>query len=210
MQPAPDKHVEVVYRRPPAPGSPTGSAERPRRGYAPAIAPLVIGLLLLLGLIVALGLKSANKMVGVGEFTRHRALDYSARLDLLLDLRLKFAQLNNEARTRHREESARELKPPFDVKLNKAREEAKAAMVLVNHPPLSETESWSTLYKDLEEYLKITEDRRRYGLEGYESFRKVDFELTNLYNAQLADRENVIKEVDFWQKEARRSINRWT
>lgn len=208
MKPAPEKHPEVVYRRPGTTGLPGGSERR--RGYAPAIAPLVIGFLLLLGLIVALGLKSANKMVGVGEFTRHRALDYSARLDLLLDLRLKFAQLDNEARARHREESTRELKPPFEIKLNKSREDAKAAMVLLNHPPLSENESWIKLYTDLESYLKITEDPRRYGLEGYESFRAIDSELTNLYNAQLADRENIIKEVDFWQKEGRRSINRWT
>ena len=209
MKPALDQHPEVVYRRMPDPGSAAGGSER-RRGYAPAIAPLIVGFLLLLGLIVALGLKSANKMVGVGEFARERALDYSARLDLLLDLRLKFGQLDNEARTRHREESVRELKPPFEVKLDKAREEARAAMILLNHPPLSETESWITLYKDLESYLTITEDRRRYGLEGYESFRRVDSELTNLYNAQLADRGNIVKEVDFWQREARRSINRWT
>src|SRR5678815_227917 len=113
MHPEPEKHSEVVYRRTPDPGSPAGRTER-RRGYAPAIAPLVVGFLLLLGLIVALGLKSANKMVGVGEFTRQRALDYSARLDLLLDLRLKFAQLDNEARARHRQESTREFKPPFE------------------------------------------------------------------------------------------------
>ena len=99
MKPALDQHPEVVYRRMPDPGSAAGGSER-RRGYAPAIAPLIVGFLLLLGLIVALGLKSANKMVGVGEFARERALDYSARLDLLLDLRLKFGQLDNEARTR--------------------------------------------------------------------------------------------------------------
>src|SRR6185369_14822413 len=208
-KPAPDKHPEVVYRRTSDPVSAAGSAER-RRGYAPAIAPLIVGFLLLLGLIVALGLKSANKMVGVNEFTRERALNYTTRLDVLLDLRLKFAQLNNEARARHRIESARELKPPIEVNLDKARADARAAMALVNHPPLSESENWITLDKHLEAYLKITEDPRRYGLEGYEAFRSLDSELNNLYKAQLADRENVIKEADFWQKEAQRSINRWT
>src|SRR5919205_2280447 len=126
MKPAPEKHPEVVYRRMPDPGSVGGSTER-RSGYAPAIAPLIVGFLLLLGLIVLLGLKSANKMVAVGEFTRQRALEYSARLDLLLDLRLKFAQLDNEARARHRDESTRDFKPPFEIKLDKTREEARAA-----------------------------------------------------------------------------------
>jgi signal transduction histidine kinase len=209
MKPAPDKHPEVVYRRTSDPVSAAGSAER-RRGYAPAIAPLIVGFLLLLGLIVALGLKSANKMAELNAFTRERALNYSTRLDLLLDLRLKFAQLNNEARARHRVESTRELKPPFGVNLDKAREEARAAMVLLNHPPLSESQSWIKLYKDLELYLAITEDGRRYSLEGYEAFRTIDSELNNLYNAQLADRENVIREAGFWQTEAQRTINRWT
>jgi signal transduction histidine kinase len=209
MKPAPDKHPEVVYRRTSDPVSAAGSAER-RRGYAPAIAPLIVGFLLLLGLIVALGLKSANKMAELNAFTRERALNYSTRLDLLLDLRLKFAQLNNEARARHRVESTRELKPPFGVNLDKAREEARAAMVLLNHPPLSESQSWIKLYKDLELYLEITEDGRRYSLEGYEAFRTIDSELNNLYNAQLADRENVIREAGFWQTEAQRTINRWT
>jgi signal transduction histidine kinase len=208
MQPAPDKHPEVVYRRTPDPGSATGTERR--RGYAPAIAPLIVGFLLLLGLIVALGLKSANKMVELNAFTRERALGYSTRLDVLLDLRLKFAQLNNEARARHRNESVRELKPPFEINLDKARAEARAAMALVNHPPLSESASWVTLNKHLEAYLKITEDTRRYGLEGYEAFRAIDSELNELYSAQLADRENVIREAGFWQTEARRTINRWT
>src|SRR5215213_6825086 len=209
MKPAPDKHPEVVYRRTSAPGSAAGSTER-RRGYAPAIAPLVVGFLLLLALIVALGLKSAKKMDEVCETTRRRALDYSARLDLLLDLRLKFAQLDNEARARHRDESTRELKPPFEIKLGTTREEARVAMVLLNHPPLSETQDWIKLHEDLESYLKITEDGRRYALEGFQSFRDIDVELSKLYDAQLAERENVIKDVDVWQKDARRLINRWT
>jgi signal transduction histidine kinase len=96
------------------------------------------------------------------------------------------------------------------VNLDKAREEARAAMVLLNHPPLSESQSWIKLYKDLELYLEITEDGRRYSLEGYEAFRTIDSELNNLYNAQLADRENVIREAGFWQTEAQRTINRWT
>jgi signal transduction histidine kinase len=146
----------------------------------------------------------------VGLATRQRALDYSARLGLLLDLRLKFAQLDNEARARHREESIRELKPPFEIKLDKTREAARDAMVLLNHPPLSENSDWITLHEDLELYLKITEDQRRYGLEGFESFRKIDLELNNLYKSQQGEQENVIKDVDFWQREARRSITSWT
>ena len=49
MQPAPQKQ-EMVYRRKP----PTASSPKERRGFAPAITPLIIGFLLLLGLILAL------------------------------------------------------------------------------------------------------------------------------------------------------------
>jgi signal transduction histidine kinase len=209
MQPAKQK-PEVVYRRPSEPeaiASTTGSTGR-RRGFSPAITPLIIGFLLLLGLILALGIKSANQMENVGFSTQARALDYSARLNLLSNLRLKFAQLDNEARARHREEST--LKPPFDIKLDKARDEARKAMVLMDHPPLSENKDWVKLRDDLQTYLNITENSRGYGQNGFEAYRKVDGELTSLYSTLQAEQDNVIKDVDKWQTDARRSINLWT
>ncbi|HEY0763647.1 MAG TPA: ATP-binding protein [Pyrinomonadaceae bacterium] len=206
MQPAPQK-PEVVYRRMPDPDANAGSGER-RRGFAPAITPLIIGFLLLLVLILALGIKSANKMQDVGLNTQARALDYSARLNTLSNLRLKFAQLDNEARVRHRDETT--LKPPFDVKLDKTREEAKKAMALMDHPPLSENASWVKLRDDLQAYLNITMDSRNYGLNGFRAYRQIDGELDGLYSALQAEQELVIKDVDKWQKDARRSITLWT
>jgi signal transduction histidine kinase len=205
MQPTQPKS-EVVYRKPTVdPATP-----EKRRGFAPALMPLIIGFLLLLALIVVLGLRSAKKTDEIGLNAVTSALDYSARLGLLLDLRLKFAQLNNEARARHREESSREFAPPLGVKLDKAREEAKAAMVLVDHPPLSEDPSWMSLRYDLENYLLITQDPRRYGLEGYESYRKVDVQLTNLFASVQGERDKIIDDVDKSKSEARRLIILWT
>jgi len=206
MQPAPQK-PEVVYRRMPDPDANAGSGER-RRGFAPAITPLIIGFLLLLVLILALGIKSANKMQDVGLNTQARALDYSARLNMLSNLRLKFAQLDNEARVRHRDETT--LKPPFDIKLDKTREEARKAMALMDHPPLSENASWVKLRDDLQAYLNITLDSRNYGQNGFRAYRQIDGELDGLYSALQAEQELVIKDVDKWQKDARRSINLWT
>jgi signal transduction histidine kinase len=150
------------------------------------------------------------KMDAVGSNAVTSALEYSARLGLLLDLRLKFAQLNNEARARHRQESARDLLPPFELKLDKTREDASHAMVLIDHPPLSENKDWIKLKSDLETYLKITQDPRRYGLEGFESFREVDKQLSKLYSSVQAEQETIIKRVDDSQREARRSIILWT
>ena len=151
MQPAPDKHPEVVYRRTPDPSS-AASAER-RSGYAPAIAPLVIGFLLLLALILVLGVRSARKVSEVGVSSRQLNLEYSTRLSRLLDLRLKLMALDAEARFRALEESRRELRPPFDFRLDKARDEAREAFKILGAPPQSddeetkkkETKNWNDL-----------------------------------------------------------------
>ena len=205
MQPTPQKS-EVVYRKT------TEPAARPQKrgGYAPALMPLIIGFLLLLGLILVLGLQSAMRMDAVGSNAVRSALEYSARLRLLLDLRLKFAQLNNEARARHRQQSARDILPPFEVKLDKAREEATTAMALIDKPPLSENPDWLKVKGDLETYLKITDDPRRYALEGFESFRNVDKQLNSLYSSVSGEQEVIIKNVDDSQRLARRSIILWT
>lgn len=205
MQPEPKK-PEVVYRKHP---DPVATPSR-WRGFAPALTPLLIGFLLLLGLILAQGLLSARKMDEVGSKAVTSALEYSARLNLLLDLRLKFAQLNNEARARHRQESSRDRLPPFEVKLDSAREDASKSMVLIDHPPLSENKDWIKLKADLESYLKITLDARRYGLEGFESYRGIDGQLNSLYESVLAEQDNVIKNVDDSQRLARKDINFWT
>lgn len=206
MQPAPKK-PEVVYRRMP---TDAGTSPEKRRGVAPALMPLIVGFLLLLGLILVLGLKSAKKMDDVGSNAVNSALEYSARLNLLVDLRLKFAQLDNEARARHREESVRELAPPFGLKLEKAREDASAAMTLIDHPPLSQNPAWITLRQDLEAYLKLTEDRRRYGLEGFTSYRKIDQQLNSLFSSVQGEQGTISKAVDDSQKQARSTINLWT
>jgi signal transduction histidine kinase len=172
--------------------------------------PLIVGFLLLLGVILALGIKSARQMDEVGSNAVTSALEYSARLSLLLDLRLKFAQLDNEARARHRQESARNLVPPFEVKLDKTREEAMKVMVLIDHPPLSENKDWTKIKGDLETYLDITKDPRRYGLEGFKSFRDIDIQLNSLYSSVQAQQEKVIKDVDDSQRAARQSITKWT
>ncbi|HKV35219.1 MAG TPA: hypothetical protein VJP89_12870, partial [Pyrinomonadaceae bacterium] len=97
MQPA-EKKPEVVYRRRAADrySPPTESAvvaDLARRAFVRAITPLIIGFLLLLGLIVALGLRSANKMESVAFNARDLAFQYSAQLTLLQDLRLMVTKL---------------------------------------------------------------------------------------------------------------------
>ena len=77
-----------------------------RRGFAPAITPLIIGFLLLLGLILALGLRSAKN----GRYSPDAQSPLGIPIWVLMDLRLKVNQLDNEARARHRRGIRSELR----------------------------------------------------------------------------------------------------
>src|SRR5215211_333627 len=105
MKPAPEKHPEVVYKRLPEGGL---SATRPSpleswwRGLAPAVTPLIIGFLLLLGLISAVGLLSVRLMDSVSNEAMDVGRQRSGRLTLLWDLHAGVTKLDNEARARAR------------------------------------------------------------------------------------------------------------
>jgi signal transduction histidine kinase len=213
---APEKHPEVVYRRTPDPGSALGSTER-RRGYAPALAPLVIGFLLLLGLILVLGLVSRRKVEEVGFSSRQLNLEYTTRLNRLLDLRLKLRALDNEARLRAVSESRRELKPPFDVRLSKQRDEATEAFSVVGPPPPGEDEKatkhnqevWDRLKANTQTYIDTTQDLRNYSLEGFKRFVTADENVHEAYNIAQDQYGKADKAIEKFQSAANRSIILW-
>src|SRR5215218_3572803 len=167
MQPAPQKHQpEVVYRRTPELG--TASGER-GRGYAPAIAPLVTGFLLLLAVLVALGVRSANKMNDVGSNARMLTLAYSSHLNTLLDIRLAAINLNNEARLRDARSARGELSPPLELRLDNARDDLKAVYHTLGPTPMDvNSKDWDKLKADLNAYIEVTEDQRQYSLKGFD------------------------------------------
>lgn len=214
MQPA-EKHPQVVYRKTSDPdGTRVRSALSSLRGYAPALAPLIIGFLLLLVLISGLGFLSLKKMNDVGYYARDRALQRSARLSLLLDLRLNVTKLDNEARLRGRaeagpEQQRRELLPPFEVKLNTARGEVAEALQRLDIPPLSQEADWQDLRNTLHSYVVITMDEKSYSLEGYERFRAVDSKFNQLTQKEQNQLEVVDADVDRVRAQARRSIIQW-
>src|SRR5688500_11930188 len=97
--PKEDRPAETVYRRT---GSETGEGGIPTRiGFrvreiAPAITPLAIGFLLLLALILLLGYTSETIIGDVSFEARDRVAHQSARVNLLLQLRLALTKLDNE------------------------------------------------------------------------------------------------------------------
>jgi signal transduction histidine kinase len=216
MKPAPEKHSEVVYRRTPDPGSAAGSTER-RRGYAPAIAPLIVGFLLLLGLILALGLRSASQVDGVGVSSRQLNLEYSTRLVRLLDLKLKLMVLDNEARARALSESRRELKPPLDLRLDKARDDARDALTILGPPPQSQDqakrqgqeESWNQLKTEVQAYIDTTEDLRTYSLNGFPALVKAQADLNTASKEAFDNYHDIDNQMLRFQQAANRSITGW-
>src|SRR5215213_11060997 len=215
MQPAPQKHQpEVVYRRTPVPGSgPTrpGSFESWRRGIAPAITPLVIGFVLLLALISGVGILSVRLMDNVSFEARDVGTQRAGRLNLLWDLRAGVTRLDNEARARARSEAeGRNLSPPFDLRFNVAHDEVVAVARRLESPPLPQLEGWRQLRDDLRSYIEITQDSKRYSLDGFDKFRTVDKELSDLFVTVQSERDNIIPRVLKIQDAARRSIITWS
>ncbi|HKE58268.1 MAG TPA: hypothetical protein VKB46_16260, partial [Pyrinomonadaceae bacterium] len=213
-KPAPTKDRDVVYRRPTIPAAqdplrPVEGTKARTREYAPAISLLVIGFLLLLGLILGLGLKSVSQMDEVssqgGEFERNLA----ARTSLLLNLRLALSQVDNEARARHQAESRREILLPFETRLDAARDDVNNRLKQLDKPPLSDDPGWQKFKQDVQAYIEVTKDLRRYSLEGFERFRTVNGQIDNLTAALQVERQAIYGRVQNLQRNARRSIQTW-
>jgi signal transduction histidine kinase len=214
MQPSPQK-PEVVYRRTPDPGSTT---TEPGRGYAPALAPLVIGFLLLLAVILVLGLKSADKLYKFGVDSRTLNLEYSTRLKQLSDLRLALMSLESEARLRDLSESNRGYKPPFDIRLDKARDEAREALKKLGPAAVSPDERtrqsyeelWNKLKTDAEAFITATEDVRTYNQDGFTQFIKAQADLNKALAVAQEQYQNIDNQMASLQSTANRSVLVWS
>ena len=211
---APEKHPEIVYRRTPAVASADTSPDSSgleRRGLALALTPLIIGFALLLGLISAVGFLSVGLMDDVGFRARDVGMQRSGRLTLLWDLRLKVTRLDNEARARGRIEArAPNLAPPFEFPLNTRRGEVIEAARQLDAPNLAEEPLWPQLRAHLESYIEVTQDSKKYSLEGFDKFRKVDEDLNLLFVKVQTEDDNVVKGVVDMQQRARKRIIIWS
>lgn len=209
--------VGVVYRRTtPAdasasqPGPASATPGRRLRGIAPALIPLIGGFTVLLVLIFMLGLLSGRRMDEVSVAVMGLEQSHAAKLSLLLKLRLAVTKLNNEARARAESESRDELRPPFDLRLSSAQAEMNQLVRLLEKPPLSEDPTWLKFRKDLAAYIAVTEDLRRYSLEGFAKFDVVDKELNALLNRSGDDQIEVFRQSEQIEQNAARSIRSWS
>ncbi|HSS20340.1 MAG TPA: ATP-binding protein [Pyrinomonadaceae bacterium] len=186
------------------------------RELSPALLPLLVGFLLLLIFIFTVGYISATQTENVRLAVLDLEQQHAAKLSMLLKLRLAVTQLNNEARKRD-EARARaetdtrlELKPPFEIRLNSARSDLRQLIREANRPSLMSDPGWRQLGNDLQTYLAVTEDPRRYSLEGFDKFDAVDKEIDALLNQSTEAQDEVFRQSDAIQRQAGRSIRNWT
>src|ERR1700730_16096807 len=215
-QPADPNEPQVVYRRTDSPDDESSGA-RPqtpgpsfRQGIAPAVTPLLIGFTLLLIVIYVLGFLSIRKVEGVGFEVLDLERQYAAHLSLLLEMRLALTRLDNEARARKDADETGGLRPPFDVRLRTARQEINKLRPALERPPLTESSKWDQFRRDLEAYVKVTEDARQYSLEGFPRFRTVDIELNDLLADSTGSEAEILQAGRSLQQSAVRSIRIWS
>jgi signal transduction histidine kinase len=180
------------------------------RELSPALIPLIVGFLMLLILIAVLGLLSVNRMDEVGRAVLDLEQQHAANQSLLLKLRLAVTKLNNEARTRSEADARRELQPPFQFRLASARNEVKQLLQELERQPLANDPTRIKFRDDLTAYVDLTEDIRRYSLEGFTQFATVDTQLNAILAESGQQQVQVFHESEKIQQEAARAIRTWS
>ncbi|HXI24139.1 MAG TPA: ATP-binding protein, partial [Pyrinomonadaceae bacterium] len=132
-----------------------------------------------------------------------------ARMTLLLQLRVGLTRLDNEARDRMAANARREIRPPFDLRLDTERKKLSDLLDAMDRTHLSEQPGWQHLRVALGQYLEITKDRARYTQEGYTAFRDVDAELNKFIEDSTSEQGRILNEADRMQQAAARSIRIW-
>jgi signal transduction histidine kinase len=204
----------VVYRRiDPEPAQPPIQQSGPQRNWAqrlaPAVTPLFLGFLVLLILISVVGFLSVRRMDEVNIAVLGLEQQHAAKLSLLLKLRLAVTKLNNEARARADSEARREIRPPIDMRLNRARDELKELMPDLERA-LTADPSWQKFKNDLILFAGVTDDLRRYSLEGFGKFKAVDEELDALLRRSTEEQLEVFRQSEILEQNAARSIRTWS
>src|SRR6185369_3509837 len=80
----------------------------------------------------------------------------------------------------------------------------------LDRPPLSDNGTWQEFKEHLQLYIIVTQDLRRYSLEGFAGFRTVTKDITELQTALQAEQQQTFEEVQRVQSQARRSIRLWS
>lgn len=134
---------------------------------------------------------------------------YAARLELLLNLKLALTKLDNEARVRYTMETSGGFKPPFGFRVDTARNEVNSLFHTIDSPAFID-QSWVQFRSNLQSYVELTKDLRRYSLQGRDRFESVDKELNGLLKQAFDEQQRAIRASQQSQEKAANSIRSWT
>jgi len=171
------------------------------------LVPLLVGFVLLIGLVFGLGTLSDRQLRAVSFRSADREGAATETLNRLNRLRLAMSRLDNEARSRAQAEARGGLRPPGDFPLGRARDEVREVLPPFDAMPLAQTEKGLKLRADIDEYIEITKDPRRYSLEGFEKNRSIEQRLGALYEEVSSARQSIREDSYAQLDRARRQIN---
>jgi len=184
---------------------PPAAAPASIRRVSPATIPLIAGFVLLLMLIGVVGWLSMRRMDEVGQAVLDLEHTHAAKLSLLLRVRLAITKLNNEARSR--DQSRGELRPPFDLQLSMARRQTNEVLSELQRASDPALQNFAN---DLAAYIELTDDPRQYSLKGFEKFKEIDTELTDLQDQANFRQVQIFNDSEQIQERAARSIRDWS
>lgn len=175
---------------------------------APALVPLVVGFVLLLALVFALGTSAARRLDAVSD----EVLDLQRRRDeqvgYLSELRAALVKLDDEVRARAITESRGGIVPPFALGLRNARAQLVSVAARFRSFPLIPPDEREAFARDLNLYVETTESIERYNLEGFERFRSLETRLETFRTAAAKAQGEVADRTNELQRSARDAIRR--
>lgn len=200
---------EEAARESASAAAPRASRRQLLREIAPTISPLIVGFTLLLAIISALGYLSIRKMDDIRTDVRASQLRYSTMLEMLLDLKFSITKLDNEARVRHDLESRGGVIPPFDFRVNSARDEVNKLFQQVENPSLN-TVNWVQFRQHLQTFMEATKDLRAYSLGGRSKYEAVIASLEEVRNDAKREQLKRYDDNSKLQQTAGEEIRFWT
>lgn len=203
----------TVYRRAAgedddtAAGEASGGLVTKLQSLAPMLLPLLAGFILLVGIVCLLGWLSVNELNTVSSKALDLQRQRGAQLNLLLNIKTTLGTLNNEARARDERRARGGIQMPFAKPLGNARNQTEALRERFERTPYAGTEAGAAFLRDLNTFIEITQDERRYSLEGFPAFARVDGEIENFLRSESEKQGAILQQTSELQREAARSIN---
>ena len=203
----------VVYSRAAADDAPRetvgeGLARIGREQVAPTLPVLIASFVLLVGLVYALGSLSTAELDTVSQETQDLQKRQNQRVRSLLTLYGALRGLEFEARDRTTRERQGGIINPFEVKLDRARSEAKEQVGLFERTAEARTPQGQAVVAKAREYIEATRDADSYTVAGF----KLAVELGQLVEDNIRQVSEEQKEIDAQRErsynDARRRINR--